>query len=146
MGMYKYGDSVDAVCDRYYIKDSIKGSERARRVQVKMQQIKILSEYTPVPKQRSKLLSNPKNKENMCNFVFNQWTVKAATQLKEGQSLVLSEGYQEGLTTMRVTCQGKIAIDVPGSDHEEADSIMFFFSHCIRNGSICTRKDYCLEH
>ena len=125
MGMFKYGDNVDVVCDRYNIKDSIKGSERARRGQVRMQEIKILSEHTPLPKQRSKLLSNPKNKENICNFVFDQWTVKAATQLKEGQSLVLSGGYEEGLTAIRVTCQGKIAIDALRSDHEEADSRMF---------------------
>ena len=111
MGMFKYGDNVDVVCDRYDIKDSIKGSELARRGQVKVQEIKILSEHTPLSKLRSKLLSNPKNKENICNFVFDQWTIKAATQLNEGQSLVLSGGYEEGLTAMRVTCQGKIAID-----------------------------------
>ena len=94
-GMFKYGDNVDIVCDRYDIKDSIKESERARKCQVKMQEIKILSEHTPLPKQRSKLLSNPKNKERICNFVFDQWT-KAATQLNEGQSLALSGGYEEG--------------------------------------------------
>ena len=32
MGMFKYGDNVDVVCECYNIKDSIKGSERARRV------------------------------------------------------------------------------------------------------------------
>ena len=85
MGMFKYGDNVDDVCDRYDVKDSIKGSEQARRGQVKMQEIKILSEHTPLPKQRSKLLSNPKNKENICNFVFDQWTIKTAKQLNEGQ-------------------------------------------------------------
>ena len=129
MGMLKNGDNVDVVCDRDYIKDSIKGSERARRSQVKMQEIKILSEHMPLQKQRSKLLLNPKNKENICNFVFNQWTIKAATQLNEGQSLVLSGGYEEGLTAMRVTCQGKIAIDALGSSHEQAYSRMF--SHTV---------------
>ena len=28
MGMFKYGSNVDVVCDRYDIRDSIKGSER----------------------------------------------------------------------------------------------------------------------
>ena len=77
MGMFKYGSNVDVVCDRYDIKDSIKGSERVRRGQVLMQEVKIFSENTPIPKQRSKLLSNPKNKQNICNFVFNDWAVKA---------------------------------------------------------------------
>ena len=86
-----------------------------------MQKIKTVSEHTPLPKQRNKLLSNPENKENICNFVFGQWTVKAAKEL----ALVLSGGYEEGLTAKSITCQGKIAIDAPGSNHEEADSRMF---------------------
>ena len=61
-GMFKYGSNVDVVCDRYDIKDFIKGSERARQWQVRMQEVKIFSVCTPIPKQRSKLLSDPKNK------------------------------------------------------------------------------------
>ena len=61
----------------------------------------------------------------MCNFFFDQWIEKAGTQLNEGQSLVLSGEYEEGLQAMRVACQRKIAIDAPGSKHEEADSRMF---------------------
>ena len=76
-GMFKYGSNVDVVCDRYDIKDSIKGSQRVRREHVRMQEVKLFSERTPIPKQRSKLLSNPKNKQNICNFVFNDWTVEA---------------------------------------------------------------------
>ena len=87
MGMFKYGSNVDVVCDRYDIKDSIKGSERVRRAQVRMQEVKIFSESTPIPKQRSKLLSNPKNSQNICNFVFNDWTVKARQLLKENEKL-----------------------------------------------------------
>ena len=75
--MFKYDSNVNVVCDSYDIKDSIKGSERVRRGQVRMEQVKIFSESTPIPKQRSELLSNPKNKQNTCNFVFNDWTVKA---------------------------------------------------------------------
>ena len=75
-GMFKYGSDVDVACDRYDIKDSIKGSERVQRGQVQMQEVKVFSESTRIPKQRSKLLSDPKNKQNICNFVFNDWTVK----------------------------------------------------------------------
>ena len=69
-GMFKDGSNVDVVCDRYDIKDSIKGSERVRRGQVRMQEVKIFSESAPIPKQRSKHLSYPKNKQNICKFVF----------------------------------------------------------------------------
>ena len=54
MGMFKYGLNVDVVCDRYDIKDSIKGSESVRQGQVRMQEVKIFSECTPIPKQRIK--------------------------------------------------------------------------------------------
>ena len=53
MGMFKYGSNVDVVCDRYDIKDSIKGSERVRRGQVRMQEVKIFSESTPIPKKEA---------------------------------------------------------------------------------------------
>ena len=89
-GTFKYGSNVDVVCDRYDIKDSIKGSERVRWEQVRMQEVKIFSESTTIPTQRSKLLSNPKNKQNICNFVFYDWTVKARRLLKEHEKLTLS--------------------------------------------------------
>ena len=59
-GVFRYGSNVDVICDRYDVKDSIKGSERVRRGQVRMQEVKIFSESTPIPKQRSKLLSYPR--------------------------------------------------------------------------------------
>ena len=81
-GTFKYGSNVDVVCDRYDIKDSIKSSERVRRGQVRMQEVKIFTESTPILKQRSELLSYPKNKQNICNFVLMIWTVKARRLLK----------------------------------------------------------------
>ena len=59
-GVFRYGSNVDVVCDRYDVKDSIKGSERVRRGQMRMQKVKIFSESTLIPKQRSKLLSYPR--------------------------------------------------------------------------------------
>ena len=125
MGMFKYGSNVDVVCDRYDIKDSIKGSERVRRGQVRMQKVKIFSESTPIPKQRSKLLSNPKNKQNICNFVFNDWTVNARQLLKENEKLTLSGGFKDGQTALQITRHSQANIDELRSDHEEADSRMF---------------------
>ena len=121
-GMFKYGSNVDVVCDCYDIKDSIKGSERVRLGQVRMQEVKIFSESTPISKQRSKLLSNPKNKQNICNFVFNDWTVKARRLLKEN---ALFGGFKDGQTALQITRHSQANIDALRSDHEEADSRMF---------------------
>ena len=102
-GIFRYGSNVDVVCDRYEIKDSIKGSERVRRGQVRMQEVKMFSESIPIPKQRSKLLSNPKNKQNICNIVFNDWTVKARRLLKKNETLTLSGGFKDRQTALQIT-------------------------------------------
>ena len=120
-GMFKYGSNVDVVCDHYDIKDSIKGSERVRQRQVRMQEVRIFSESTQIPKQRSKLLSYPKNKQNICNIVFNDWTVKARRRLKDNEKLTLSEGFKDGQTALRITQHSQPNIDALRSDHEEAD-------------------------
>ena len=58
--MFEYGSNVGVVFDRYdVVGDSIKACERARRGQVVMQEIKIHNDQTPLPKHRSKFLSNP---------------------------------------------------------------------------------------
>ena len=74
--MFKYGSNVDVVCDRYDV-DSIKACERAQRGQVMMQEIKIHNGQTPLPNQRSKFLSNPKNKDNVADFLFSLWKESA---------------------------------------------------------------------
>ena len=90
-----------------------------------MQEVKIFNESTPIPKQRSKFLSNPKNKQNICNFVFNDWTVKARQLLKENEKLTLSGGFKDGQTALQITRHSQANIDALRSDHEEADSRMF---------------------
>ena len=68
--MFKYGSNADVVCDRYDVVDSINACERARKVQALMQEMKIHNEQMPLPKQRSKFLSNLKNKANVGDFLF----------------------------------------------------------------------------
>ena len=70
---------------------------------MRIQEVKIFSKSTPIPKQRSKLLSDPKNKQNICNFVFNDWTVKARQHLKENEKLTLSGGFKDRQTALQIT-------------------------------------------
>ena len=102
-----------------------KGSERVRRGQVRMQKVKIFSESTPITKQRCKLLSDPENKQNICNFVFNDWTVKARQLLKENEKLTSSGGLKDGQTSLQITQHSQANIDALRSDHEDADLRMF---------------------
>ena len=90
-----------------------------------MQEVKIFSESTSVPKQRSKLLSDPKNKQNICNFVFNDWTVKARRLLKENEKLTLSGGFKDGQTALQITRHSQANIEALRFNHGEADSRMF---------------------
>ena len=101
-----------------------------------MQEVKSFSESTPIPKQRSKLLSDPKNKQNICNFVFNDWTVKARRLLKENETLTLSGGFKDGQTALQITRHNQANIDALRSDHEEADSRMF--AHVSHAMELCS--------
>ena len=65
------------------MEDSIKTAKRARRGMVHMQEIQIHSTNTPLPKQRIKMLSNPGNKENIADFLYNDWIDKGKTKLRE---------------------------------------------------------------
>ena len=50
------------------MEDSIKSAERARRGMVHIQEIQIQSANRPLPNQRIKMLSDPRNKENIQTF------------------------------------------------------------------------------
>ena len=69
--MYRVASRIDVLCDRYDMEDSIKSAERARRRMVHMQEIQIQSKNMPLPKQRIKMLSNPRNTENIADFLYN---------------------------------------------------------------------------
>ena len=76
-------------------------------------------------KELSKLLSDPKNKQNISNFVFNDWTVKARQRLKENEKLTLTGGFKDRQTALQITRHCQANIDALRSDHEETDSRMF---------------------
>ena len=123
--MLKQGSHIDVICDRYNVADSIKASERARRGQVMMQEIKIYSEHTPLPKQRIKFLSNPRNDENVSEFLFNLWQETGTERLKEEQGLTLAGGFSDG-KVVKVTRRGYLALANYPCDFEEEDSRIFF--------------------
>ena len=73
---------MSVVCDRYDHKDSIKSEERARKSRSLMQEIQVRNRINPIPKQRRRFLSICKNKENLANFLFEDWCQEAARRLR----------------------------------------------------------------
>ena len=67
--MHRVASRIDVVCDRYDVEDSIKSVERARREMVHTQEIQSQSSNTPLRK--INMLSNPRNKENIADFLYN---------------------------------------------------------------------------
>ena len=86
--MYRVVSRIHVVCDRYDMEDSIKSAERAggggggRWLTCK----KYKSTNTRLPKERINMLSNPRNKENIADFLCNDWVDTGKTKLRESQS------------------------------------------------------------
>ena len=83
------------VSDVYPAFNSIESGERARRGLIQMQEIHNPASRTPLPKQRQKMLSNPKNKANLAQFIMQDWVNKAKPKLREDQVLYLAGGFEE---------------------------------------------------
>ena len=125
--MYRVAFRIDIVCDRCDMEDSIRSVERTRRGMVHMQKIKIQSTNTPLPKQRIKMLTNPRNKENIADVLYNDWIDKGKTKMRESQKLALAGGFRNGRESVilpRSRDSASIAFDL-SSDYREADSRMF---------------------
>ena len=113
------------VGDNYSNTESIKAGERARRGSVKMQEIRNPTVNTPLPKQRTKMLSNPKNKANLANFLLSDWIIKGEQRLGVGCQLYLSGGFHDMKYAVKVENGHHVEVPELASDHEEADSRMF---------------------
>ena len=94
---------MSVVCDRYDHKDSIKSEERARGSRSLMQEIQVRNRMPPIPKQRRRVLSNCKNKENLANFLFEDWCQEAARRLCADHVLQLAGGFRDGEKTVSVS-------------------------------------------
>ena len=112
--------------DNYTTEESINLSERARRGNVQMQEIRTPTRVTPLPKQRLKMLSNPKNKANTANFLLTDWFKKCKKELPEGSVIYLSGGFHDMKRAVKIVLSSQSEMEEPQSDHEEADSRMFF--------------------
>ena len=112
---------VDMVFDQYR-QHSIKQGERQKRGETSSLEVKIHSDSTPIPKQWAKYISNPRNKENLADFLCSALAKRLTRTLRPQQKVFLAGGFKDGIKTMSCT-HGHCAIEpLLCCDHEEANT------------------------
>ena len=79
-------------------------------------------------------LSNPKNKDNLNDFVYNKWINNMPAKLAGGQTLILSGGFENHQRVHVVKITNNSAHDVKSlfSTQEEADTRLLYMSMTLR--------------
>ena len=112
---------VDLIFDQYP-SVSVKADERRKRGKSCSLEVIIHGGSARVPKQRAKYISNPKNKENLAEFLCDALSKQLPQHLSSLQKVVLAGGFRDGSKTMSLT-QSSVAVEHNlRSDHEEADT------------------------
>ena len=121
-------DIVHLVADRYDTNMSIKAGERKRRADMynEAPEIIIRSSQQAMPRSLKSFLSNPKNKDNLNDFVFSQWVSTMPTSLKPQQCLILSGGFRNHERVVSLTTNGAEELSDAYCSHEEADTRLIF--------------------
>ena len=112
---------VDLIFDQYR-SVSIKAGERSRRGESSSLEVNIHNGSTPVPKQWNKFISNPKNKENLAEFLCKSVSEHLPTRLGPMQKVFVVGRFRDGSKVVSLV-RGCVAVE-PNlrSDHEEADT------------------------
>lgn len=84
--------------------------------------VDIYNGSTPAPKQWTKFISNPKNKENLAEFLCVFLSESLPTRLDASQKVVLAGGFKDGMKTVSVSQNSTVFVPDLSSDHEEADT------------------------
>ena len=85
-------------------------------------EVKIYSDSTPIPKQWGKYISNPRNKENLADFLCCLLCKRFTQSLDSQQKVFLAGGFKDGMKTVSCTQGHCETIPLLRSDHEEADT------------------------
>ena len=89
MSAFYEGDTVHEVSDHYENDISIKACERKRQGNILgSPEVDIHSRERILQRNMKAYLSNPKNKDNLNDFVYNIWINEMPAKLTEGQTLI----------------------------------------------------------
>lgn len=122
IAMHHGAKRIDFVTDRYP-EHSIKGNERDRRATLGKQRIKIIGRDQKTPKQMKKFLSCGQNKEQLVEFLFQEWSVLSSEKMPPGLQLFISHGQQCHMLEMKDELYVQ-PVPTLFCDHEEADTRM----------------------
>lgn len=124
---------MDFVIDRYPA-ISTKFAEREKRASGGVQAYKIYNQEQDVPKQWKKFLSLGRNKENLTEFLFENWCKQDPSALDNLDVFITHREFCHKLTNI----DDKIVVTtIPEltSDHEEADTrLLLHARHAVDNG------------
>lgn len=117
------GNTVHVISDRYDSDQSVKAGERKRRgFKRDSPEVIIHSEQQSLPRNMRNYLSNPKNKDNLNDYVFTEWVNTMPAKLQEGQCLVLSGGFRNHDRAVSIVRGEVNEIEPVYSSQEEADT------------------------
>ena len=104
MSAFSEEDTVNVVSDHYENDISIKSGERKRRGNiVESPKVVIHSREQILPRNMKAYLSNPKNRDNLNDFEYNKWINDVPAKLAGGQTLILSEGFENHQRVVEIT-------------------------------------------
>ena len=131
---------VALISNRYDSKLSIKAGERKRHGCLSNSPEVIVNSKDQVLLRNMKAyFANPKNKDDLNSFVFNELEGLAQQVLTESQSLVLAAGFSDHERAVSVSSGKKEDLFEVFSDQQEADTrIMLQISDCIKRTGIST--------
>ena len=100
---------------------SIRAGERKKR-EARSLEVNIHSRSTPIPKQWTKFISNPRNKERLAEFVGENLIKQLPGRLGPFQKVLLAGSFRVGSKTVSLAQGSTAAVPQLRSDHEEADT------------------------
>ena len=113
---------VDVVFDSYKNEHSIKSFERARRKSSDVIEVKIMNASSPLPKDWKRFMSGTKNKDNLTNFLCEEWCTSAQKKLTQNQLLILGGGFADSTEVRAIRNEEVVSLDILKSTQEEADT------------------------
>lgn len=124
LGSFYEAKRIDFVADRYF-KQSIKGSERAKRGNsTGTQLITIYNDNQRCPKQWKKVLSSGENKESLIAYLVSAWKKYPSGWFRDKKIYVTSEEHCFALYSMEDAIVTSCDVPELKSDQEEADTRM----------------------
>ena len=119
------------VSDKYNSLNSIKAGERKRRGNIAgSPEVVVHSVKQVLPRNIKTFLANPKNKDNLNNFIFSEWENTMPQKIGESQVLVLVGGFQDHERVVAISRNHVEVVEEVYSNHEEVDTRLILHIQC----------------